>query len=69
MITFSKLRNKRNARQTTKSRTKRSKDRPKNRDGETHRTKRQASIIKDVYDGEAVGKKPFLFFNLNDFNL
>ena len=69
MITFSKLRNKRNAKQKTKSSTNGSRKRPNNRDGKAHRMKRQASIIKDVYDGEAVGKKPFLFFNLDDFNL
>ena len=34
-----------------------------------HRTKRQASIIKDIYDGESVGENLDVLFNLAYFDL
>ena len=60
VINISRLRNKRNAAQKRKLSISRnsSKKRQKKKD---RRIKRQASIIKDVYDGESVGKNWSLF--------
>ena len=68
VINFNRLRNKRNAEQKRKLSISRnnSKKRQKKKD---RRIKRQASIIKDVYDGESVGENLNLFFNIAYFDL
>ena len=67
VINFNSLRHKRNAAQKRKSAVSRSssKKRQKMKD---RRIKRQASIIKDVYDGESVGENWVLIFDLAYFD-